>query len=457
MAESILLVEIFGPEAGTQFVDDDQFQFVSDSEFKFEDSVDVLRMTSGAAFAGARDWQPDVLGFDPIAYRMDTPHGGMVRLSGAGNIQVAMQAFDNADWWFPATAYPACVSITDGLEYQATKIMDCTFHQKEWIPPEYFTFDIYQEGLSASLLLSTGVNYAGETVVLPRAFGNITFVTPIRRPDANGHQVYDHGYLSGTVGVDWHVYDDGVNVDSNVTNATASTFEYTVTPVGEITVCGTGTDSTLINIFNWACGVTHLNLSYNSALATAFTASCWVSSQETLVSFLDRLAAYACHLFYIKDETLYLVDMGSDNGTVTMTEFDFFPSSITYAAPVALLKANWTDRTAVEDSTGKHIMETPQKVSVVGSHPYGPESSIDCFQSTVAAVTTTLTRVLGFMQAARWETSIPLTTTFPAPGLKISAVDASMGQAISIVIRASDIEYDFENYEIKIAGAGVIS
>jgi hypothetical protein len=276
-------------------------------------------------------------------------------------------------------------------------------------------------------------------------------------PDASGHRVYHHGYLTGTKGVNWHVFDDGVNVDSNVTNATSSTFEYTTTPVGEITVSGTGASSTLINIFSWACGATHLNLSYDSSLATAFTASFWATSQETLVAFLDRLAAYANHLFYIVNETLYLVDIASDNGTLALTEFDFFPASITFAAPVATLKTNWTDRTAVEDSTGKHIMETPQEVSVVGVHPYGNAETIDSFQTDKALVSTALTRVLSSMAASRWETSIPLQSTFPLPGLKITAVDASMGQNVNVLIHATDIEYDFENCEVKIAGPGTVS
>jgi hypothetical protein len=61
------------------------------------------------------------------------------------------------------------------------------------------------------------------------------------------------------------------------------------------------------------------------------------------------------------------------------------------------------------------------------------------------------------MTAARWETSIPLASTFPEPGLKLSADDNSMGQTISIAAHATDIEYDFDNYEIKLAGAAAIS
>jgi hypothetical protein len=253
------------------------------------------------------------------------------------------------------------------------------------------------------------------------------------------------------------VYDDGVDICSNATAISGNVFELTVAPVGEVTISGTGEDSTLINIFDWACGASRLNLSYVSTLAAAFTASYWAASQETLVSFLDRLAAYAGHLFYVKDETLTLVSMASDNGTLALNEFDFFPSSITFASPVAVVKTNWADRDAVEETIGKYIKETVQEASVTGLHPYGMDENVDAFQTTKSDVTTALTTIYGYMTSARWETSIPLIATFPLPGLKITALDESMGQSVSISIHARDIEYDFENQEVRIAGEGTIA
>ena len=146
--------------------------------------------------------------------------------------------------------------------------------------------------------------------------------------------------------------------------------------------------------------------------------------------------------------------MSADNGTLAITEFDFFPSAVTFAAPVSLIKTTWVDRTAVEETIGKYIKETTQEVSVTGPHPYGTEESIDCFQTTKPEVTASLTDILAYLTSPRWETTIPLALTFPMPGLKIAALDESVGTGISITIHARDIEYDFENGKIKISGEG---
>ncbi len=432
---------------------DDEYNTWDNDEYNTWEDTDITIRASHVGYAGAQYWDQYVIALTSPQYRIDHPSGGHCKL-GFGDITLALEAFVGSGVWPPPESCPCVISYVDSSDV-IHQLFVGTMHRQK-LNRDGIVYQLYERTFDA-MLLDSAVDYNGNTVNLPRAFGAIVNQQPVRLPDASGHHVYHHGYLTGTIGVNWHVFDDGVNVDSNVTNAGASTFEYTVTPVGEITVSGTGTSSTLINIFAWACGAAHLNLSYDSTLATAFTAAFWAASQETLVSFLDRLAAYASHLFYIINESLYLIDMASDNGTLVLTEFDFFPASITFAAPVATLKTNWTDRTAVEDSTGKHIMETPQEVSVVGTHPYGNSGTIDCFQADKTSVGAALTRVLSSMTATRWETSIPLLATFPLPGLKITAIDASMGQNVNIVIHATDIEYDFENLEVKIAGPGTVS
>jgi hypothetical protein len=146
-------------------------------------------------------------------------------------------------------------------------------------------------------------------------------------------------------------------------------------------------------------------------------------------------------------------DVGND---FNLTEADFFPSSITFAAPVALIKTTWTDRIPVEETIGKHIKEISHEVSISGLHPYGSEETIDCFQTSRSDVVSSLTRILSYVKATRWETSIPIKDPLPLPGSKISAYDESMGQGIQITIHARDIEYDFENHTIMIAGEGTV-
>jgi hypothetical protein len=432
---------------------DDEYNIWLDDEYNTWLDSDVTVRASSQSYAGAQYWDQFVISLTPPQFRLDHLSGGYCKL-GFGDMTLTLDTFQAASIWPPPESCPIVISYADSVG-TITQLFVGTMHRQS-LSRDGIVYQLYERTFD-KMLLTEAVDYDGNTVPLPRAFGAITHQQPVRLPDASGHRVYHHGYLTGTKGVDWHVYDDGVNVDSNVTAATSSTFEYTVTPVGELTVSGTGSQSTLVEIFNWASGAGYLNLSFDSTLATAFTASIWANSQEVLVSFLDRIAAGASHLFFIVNETLYLVDMDSDNGTMVLTEFDYYPASITFARPVALIKTSWTDRTAVEETIGKYIKEIPQEVVVAGAHPYGNEESADCFQSTKTAVTASLTRIHGYMTATRWETSIPIGATFPQPGIKITALDESMGQDITITIHARDIEYDFENQEIKIAGEGTIA
>jgi len=435
---------------------DDAYNTWLDDEYNIWLDTEITTRAAYEEHAGLQYWDQYVESFTPPQYRLDHLSGGYCKL-GFGDLTLTLDTFKQGNIWPPPEAMPVKNLYAEAISGTIHNLFIGTMHRQK-LSRDGIVYQLYECTFDQFLLAET-TDYDGNTSPLPRAFGAIKHQQPVRLPDAvgTGYRVYHHGYLIGIIGVDWHVYDDGVNVDSNVTNVTSSTFDYKVTPVGELTVSGTGADSSLINIFSWACGATHLNLSYDSSLATAFTVSYWASSQEVLVSFLDRLTLYACHLFRIIGETLYLQDMDADNGTAVLTEFDFYPAAITYAAPVALLKTEWTDRNAVEETIGKYIKETTQKVSVTGPHPYGSETSVDCFQSTIPEVTAALTRILSYLTAPRWETSIPLASTFPEPGLKLSADDNSMGQTVSITAHATDIEYDFENYEIKLAGASTIS
>lgn len=447
---ALIEMTVFG---GDRWLDDSYNTWLDDEYNTWLDS-DIVVRASHQGYAGDQYWDQFVIALTPPQFRMDHLSGGYCKL-GFGDVTLTLDTFSAASIWPPPESCPVVISYADDSDV-IHQLFVGTMHRQS-LSREGIVYQLYERTFDA-MLLTEAEDYDGNTVPLPRAFGAVTHQQPVRLPDAGGgNRRYSAGSLQGTKHTDWHVYDDGVDICSNATAISSNVFELTVTPVGEVTISGTGEDSTLVNIFDWAVQSGRLNLSYDSSLATAFTASYWASSQEVLVSFLDRLAAYASHLFYIINDTLYLVDMDSDNGTQALTEHDYFPASIVFASPVSLVKTGWADRTAVEETIGKYIKEIPREVTVTGTHPYGNEETIDCFQATNAAVTTALTRVHGYMTATRWNTSIPLESIFPTPGLKITATDESMGQGIAITIHARDIEYDFDNQEIRIAGEGSIA
>lgn len=439
---------------GNRWTDDAYNTWLDDAYNTWADS-DVTVKASNVSYAGERYWDQLIISMTPPQFRLDHLSGGYCKL-GFGDITFTLDTFQAAGIWPPPDSCPVVISYADEDDV-ITQLFNGTLHRQA-LSRDGITYQLYERTFDA-LLLDEMENYDGDTVAIPRAFGAIQHQNPVRLPDAGGgNQVYALSGITGTLDTDWHVFDDGVDVCANVTNVTATTFELSVAPVGEVTISGTGSATTLVEIFTWACGASYLNLSLTSTLAAAFTVSYWATSQKTLVSFLDELCAYACHLFYVNGDDLYLVSMAEGNGTdIELTENDFFPSKIMFAQPVSVLKTTWIERNAVEETIGKYIKETSNEESATGTHPYGNEETTECFQSVRASIQAALAAIYGYMASVRWETSIPLESTFPVPGQKVVALDESMGQAINITIHARDIEYDFDRRIIRLSGEGSIA
>jgi hypothetical protein len=313
-------------------------------------------------------------------------------------------------------------------------------------------------------IFTSGEDYSiGDTVPLPRAFGTVTYVEPIRLPDANGNQCYDLGHLQGTFDTDWFLYDDGIRITTNVTNVANNKFEYTVTPVGTLSISGTGEDTTLQTIFDWACGASLLNLSFVHTYDRTVSPNInyWASSQELIIDFLSNIASSNTHLFYIKSSTLYLVDLLLDNGSRTITEWDYFKAPYGYPAPISKITATWQVREAGSWSdptnTGpaaNYVKETEQIHNVESSYTYGEDQTVEPYTDIRDDINTLINNILDIRHRIKSDITIPLQGSLPVPGEKITWTDESFFNDLTIWIRARDITYDFDNEEITISGEG---
>lgn len=449
-----VLIEIMTQEAGIVWDDDIVFTFESDGTFDFDDSIGRLRLST-ENYAGYRYWHGDVLSIDPIAYRTAQRHGGLVRVDGAGSIEIAMAAFDSTYFWLPDTTYDIKISYSTGLEYLAVCFLTGTAYLNKIDPPLSFGFSIYRAD-NAVELLTEAENYDGETVPLPMAFGTVSYVKPVRLPDAGGgNQRYAAGGLTGTKHTDWHVFDDGVDICTNATAITADVFELTVAPVGEVTISGTGQATHDVGIFALLTGASWLNLPIVNKIMQ-YDIDRWQTSQVNVLDFLSELAASVNCFFTIHGGVLHYYDMLSTfTRQYLNVEADTLDGTIyEIAQPLKSAKYIWTSRESVA-APAQMVLETENEETVFSSYPFGTASDFDVFTETRSTAWHRLGNILGWHHRVRGHLSIPLDGTLILPGQDIQIIDDRYNArpiTVGNVLYARDIIYDFMNKKVNIEG-----
>ena len=296
-----------------------------------------------------------------------------------------------------------------------------------------------------------------------------------------GDPIYDGALTT----VHWCVYDDGVDISSNVTNTdsdVSNIFELTSAPVGTVTISGFGQETVdllggyrgeLSRVFNWAA--TRASYSLNTDIThVAATPSVhyWADKQIPLIDFLDKVSRYFAYMFYLRDGTIYLVDMSLDNGTATLDNYDFMETSLEYPKPISQITAEWKAREPGEWSevdnpgtaAGVYVRETDQKATVKGSYRYGDEIDIsDVFSDPrqninyISIVNTYITDILAYEEKPDIEVLMPLTGTLPLPAKKLTITDTTMKVSSTMIMHVREIHYDIEENEIKLIGEGSIA
>ena len=164
-----------------------------------------------------------------------------------------------------------------------------------------------------------------------------------------------------------------------------------------------------------------------------------VSGDQLAIDLASDIAAFYSHIFYVVDTTAYLVDMKLDNGSRSLTEFQFFSFPQYWnKEPVAIARCGDYSRTS--------------------SYPYGQEISVDQYHDTEANVNTALDDIIAIENKARISFDVPMKAgNFPAPGEKITIPDTAHVADLSSWIRVRKLRYDFENDGINIEGEGEVA
>ena len=407
-------------------------------------------------FVGDHYWDGVIATVTPPQYNLANAWGGHCRMS-FGSISLSPAAVDESTLWPPPVNFDLAMYYAGTTEGAKETLFQGIAHLSSF-SRESIEYELYGDNLDAELL-AEAEDYAGDTVPLPRAFGDIQHQQPVRLPDVSGYPTYHKAYLSGTKGTDWHVYDDGVNIDANVTDNGDGTFKLSASPVGEVTFSGHGEDATLSDIVQWACDPARLNQNFDSTNAESPSPGInwYATSQGMLIDFVSEICAFAGHLTYIKDQTLYLVDMDEDNGSRTLTGSDFFPVQYTYDPPVSVLTAKWTQRNAVEETIGKYIKNSDKETAVTSNYGYGEDMEITPYHTTKSVIDARLADILTLIHKPKIRVPMPLIGSLPAPGEKITLTDEATVRDLGVTFRCRSIVYDFNADEFVVEGEGVLS
>jgi hypothetical protein len=427
----------------------------------------VLR-ASQEGYADTNYWGAYILSVDPPQWQIATPYGGYCKL-GWGSIRLAQEFFDTTDMWPPPTTIPMKFYYTPGAEASKEAIFEGTAHLTEW-DRDGVTYELHGWEYDIKLL-SSGVDYDGDTVEFPIAILAASYQPVTRMADVGGYPTYSFPFLYPTASFHTYVYDDGVDVTSNAIINGDGTFSLTVDPVGEVTISGINDGYyTLSWFFVWACGPTRLNLKLDMSLVGgggAFALRHWASSQRDLLDVMSDVAAWFRHLFYIKDGTLYLVSMDSDNGTATYTQHDIGPVTYTMNQPISKVVSRWTGRKPVEETIGKYVKDIDYESCITtGGYSHGEELDIiqhSTDQLVGSFVPLQLVDILADIQKINATLPIPMAAGFPVPGKAITWTEPAESdggphvRGITGTIRARTITFDFQNYVYKVTGEGTVS
>jgi len=421
----------------------------------------TLNRLSEEGIALTHWWDNKIMGYTAPAYKMEYLYGGYCKMS-FGEIILSPDLFSSD--WPPPLACAITDKYTATTEAAASTIFTGVAHLNT-INRESIVYDIYDTNQNINLL-TEGADYNGDTVPYPKAFGVVAHVNPLRLADAGGKPTYHLGGITGTKHTNWHIYDDGVDICTNATDNGDGTFSLNVALVGELTLSGTGGDTTLSDIMSWACGASYLNLTYNNTYAESPSPDIyfWADSQKVLVDFLSEICSWYCHLFYISGTTLYLVDLDIDNGSDTLTEFDFFPAEYNYQPVVATIKTEWETREAgtwqqVGGGGGAavYVRRVKNNLTKTSGYAYGSEMTITPYHDTKSNISTALSDILTIIHKPWAKVAIPIQGSLPVPGKSISIRDTALNKSTDITIRARNIVYDYTKNEVVIEGEGSIS
>ena len=399
-------------------------------------------------------YAPYVINLDSVQYRIKHLYGGYIAPQW-GSITLTQDVFAN-DWPPPQTiGITIKVGDTQDIQFEGSGYLDS--FTRESVTYTLQPLDLSQDCLDQApdFPETSPVTY-NDNRVYPIAFGSIVHANPLRI-GLDTEYKYHKGDIAGVIGTDWHVYDDGVNIDANVTDNSDGTFNLSAAPVGEVTISGNGTNVTLIDVFSWGAAKLGLTLNSTYARSPSPKVNVWLNQQQKVIDFLDLTASFYTHCFYIRAGVLHLIDMAATVGTKTITEFEYMPSQYHLDQAVKSISCSWNVAQAVSDNTGNHIKRTQETLDVMTGLSYGEQIDVTPYGASKSDNNTAINSIISYLNKYRTRLKMPYTSLAPSFGETVNWVDNSHINVLNGSIKVRNIEINFADEEVILEGEGNLS
>ncbi len=203
-------------------------------------------------------------------------------------------------------------------------------------------------------------------------------------------------------------------------------------------------NDTLEDIITWACGESYLDLAVDVSAGRAISPAIIYTSgsKENLFDLLSKMCMFYCHFFFVRNNTLYLVDLLQDNGSMSLNEHKFFKPTYTWNVPFSRVTADINDT--------EYVATSP--------HSNGNEETVKPFHTNAAIIESALNDILNLANSLSMDLGIPLDGEIPVPGQRINTVNESMHITTTAWFRASTFQYVLQpdREELVVSGQGGI-
>jgi len=284
-------------------------------------------------------------------------------------------------------------------------------------------------------------------VARPLVIGTVAHMAPQR----TGFDTEEKYYLPAFASANY--YDGGVLINDHWTDNGDGTVSRSITILDGLTLSGSGTMTTLADVFTWAAARMGLTLSNLHGADEAVNHV--VYTNELLIDFLDKLAYYCGYMFWIRNGVLYLANVDQDNGVQVISDADRVEKTYSWRMPVKKYLATWTQKQFDAATIG--LVDDPRRVAKYTDNAIGEETTLSAvYDEAVADVAARIDAIAVRDALPVIKLKLPL-DRIPNPGERLEFNDTKDENDITGYLRMQKYSINYQSKTLDIEGPGEIT